>query len=450
MLSRMKPQTHALQRFSWYALYALGMVITLVFWWQITGHMAGVSTALVEIAIGNVTGLIGTYCILWQLMLLSRLTFLENAFGMERLTWLHKWNGYSALIALLVHTIFLIIGYALLDHVDLVAQFLDFLWNWEDLLKATVGMIMLIIIVFISIGIVRRRMKYETWYLVHIFTYLAILLAFSHQLSVGSDFVGQPLFQAYWYALYILAVGTITLYRFVRPVYLVYKYRFRVEKTVRETPDVLSVYITGGHLDRLHFEPGQFMIWRFLSRELWWQAHPFSISVGPGGRHLRITVKQLGDFTRSLSSLKPGTYVSVDGPHGNFTTRPLSNSKLLLIAGGVGITPIRSILEHLPAGINSVVLVHAVRNRAQMALHQELESLIAKRKGTLKYILSAETAPGFASGTLDAANLRALVPDAASREVMLCGPPLMMDAVTKTLVAQGVARRHIHTERFAY
>jgi predicted ferric reductase len=446
----MKSKSYSFQRLTWYVVYGLGIAAILWFWWTITGRTASANTYGFDLAVGHITGLIGTYCILWELVLLSRLVFLERAFGMELLTWLHKWNGYAALILLLLHTLYLTLGYALVDRTGIIAQFVDFNLNWEDVLKASIGMLLLIAIVFISIGIVRMRMKYETWYYVHLFTYLAILLAFSHQLSVGADFVGQPTFQAFWWALNVLAVGVIVVYRFLRPLYLVYHHQPRVDRIVAETSDVTSIYIKGRHLDELHYQPGQFMIWRFLTPELWWQAHPFSLSVAPNGKYLRMTVKQVGDFTRLLPNLRPGTLVSMDGPHGNFTPERISRPQVLLIAGGVGITPIRSMLEQLPDGVTDVAMVYAARTQADLALRTELEALMKRYDGTVRYILSAETVPGMASGVLDDAHLRQLVPDAAKREVMLCGPPMMMNAVTDVLVGQGLSRDRIHTERFAY
>jgi predicted ferric reductase len=383
-------------------------------------------------------------------MLLSRLTFLENAFGMEKLTWLHKWNGYTTLILLSLHTIYLTLGFGLLNRLGIAGQLHDFLVNWDDVLKATIGMLMLIFIVVISIGIVRRGFKYETWYYVHFFTYLAILLAFGHQLSVGVDFARQPLFQVYWLALYTVAVGTILIWRFFGPAYLFYRHRFRVEKVVPEANGVVSVYVTGDHLDEFRYQAGQFIIWRFITPGRWWQAHPFSISVAPGGRYLRLSAKAVGDFTKALPGLKPGSWVVVDGPHGNFTLNRTTHRKLLFIAGGIGITPVRSMLEALPAGSPPPMVVFAARTHTDFALRKEVEAIVRSHGGRLRYILSEETAAGFAHGILDVPTLRRLVPDVAEREVLLCGPPGMMDAVTANLVQLGVARKSVHTERFAY
>jgi predicted ferric reductase len=446
----MKARRFALWRLFWYALYAAGAVIILGFWWQASGHATLATASSLDIAAGNVTGLLGTYAILWQLVLLGRLPFLERVFGLERLTWLHKWNGYLALTLILLHTWYLILGFALAEHHDLLKQTLDFMFNWEDVLKATIATVLLLIIVPMSIGIVRRGFKYETWYYVHLFTYLAILLAFSHQLSVGSDLAGNTRFQIFWWAIYALSVGALAWWRLVWPCYLVYKHRFQVQKIVRETHNMVSVYITGRLLDQLPYQPGQFMIWRFLDGMRWWQAHPFSISVAPNGRYLRLTAKMVGDFTRALPALAPGTWVSIDGPHGNFTADRLSSPKLLLIAGGSGITPIRSLLERLPQFAQDVVVIYAARTVADLALHTEIEALAAHSGAKVEYILSNESVPRMAHGLLGDDHLRALVPDVASREVMLCGPPAMMDAVSATLKRAGIPAAAIHTERFAY
>lgn len=444
----MNPKSYRLSQLFWFGVYAVGMAVMLAFWWNISGHKTNSDWYSIELALGHVTGLIGTYCVIWQVLLMSRLVPLEDAFGLERVDWLHKWNGYTALTLLLLHTYFLIDAYAIIDKLGFIAQFVDFNVNWEDMLKATLGMTLLTTIVFISIGIVRLRLKYETWFYVHLFVYLAILLAFSHQLSVGADFIGQPAFVAYWWTLYAFATSAIVFFRVGQPVYLLWRHRTRIDRIVHETPDIVSIYVTGRHLDELKYRPGQFMIWRFLTNRHWAQGHPFTISVAPNGQYLRLTAKQVGDFTKSLDLLVPGDWVLLDGPHGHFTPEQLSNPKLLLIAGGSGITPIRSMLEQLPSGVQDVVVLYAARTQADLALRSELETLITRYHGTIRYVLSNETAPGFTTGVLDDANLRALVPDAASREVMLCGPPGMMKAVAKTLHAQGV--KTIHTERFAF
>lgn len=450
LVGAMKYVPHKLWRLVWYCLYGLGVLAIMGFWWHATGHLTVRTAYSINLAIGNVSGLLGAYAILWQVILLGRLTFLENAFGLERLTVLHKWNGYTALTLILIHTVTVTLAFGAADHFTFVHQLVNFMFSWPDILKATIATALLIIIVFISIGIVRRGFKYETWYFVHIFTYLAILLAFGHQFSDGTDFVGQPLFRLLWLDMYYATFALLVIYRLLRPCYLMIWHQFKVDKVVRETSDVVSIYIKGKHLERFKYLPGQFIIWRFFAPGLWWQAHPFTISVAPNGQYLRITAKAVGDYTKQLPQLKPGTWVMLDGPHGNFTTAALSSPKVLFIAGGSGITPIRSILEKLPASVTDFLVLYAARSLPDLALRAEIEPLVASRAGTIKYVLSEETVSGYAHGFLTAENLAILAPDAADREVMLCGPPKMTDMVAKALQRDHVSHGHIHTERFSY
>ena len=157
-----------------------------------------------------------------------------------------------------------------------------------------------------SIAIVRRRLRYETWYFVHLYAYLGVALAFSHQLATGSDFVGDLWARAYWYALYAVTLGSLVVFRLALPLARSAWHRLRVVRVVDEAPGVVSLEIGGVRLDRLKARTGQFFTWRFLTRSHWWEAHPFSLSAAPDGRRLRITVKGLGDHTRSLRDILAG------------------------------------------------------------------------------------------------------------------------------------------------
>lgn len=433
-----------------YASYGFGAAIISWLWWQATGHTATPDLVGVNLALGHITGLLGAYLVLWQLVLLSRLPIFDTTIGLEHVTWLHRWNGYAALGLLLAHTLCLTIGYAAPEHITVLQQFLDFQTGWDDVLKATVGLGLLIAIVVMSVYIVRRRLKYETWYWVHVTSYLAIVLAFGHQLGSGADFLHQPGFRAVWIVLYVVAFGLMIIYRFGAPAYLWHRHRFRVDRIETEAPNVVSVYITGRNLQRLHYQPGQFFIWRFLDSQRWWQAHPFTVSVAPNGQYLRLTAKELGDFTRRLPGLRPGARVSLDGPHGYLTANRLKGPKVVMVAGGIGITPIRAMLEALPGRVRRVILIYAVRTPADLVFRAELEALAQQRHIQLHYVLSDTKQPGYEAGVVNQALLRRLAPDIAKRELVLCGPPAMMAAVSQAAQSLGVAKRRIYQERFAY
>jgi predicted ferric reductase len=382
--------------------------------------------------LGRVAGLLGAYLALVQLLLLARIPGLE----LDRLVRFHRWNGFACLALLLAHAVLITVGYTLGDGISLPAQVERLITGYPGVITAVAGLAALIGVTVTSIAIVRLRLRYETWYFVHLYAYLGVALAFSHQLATGSDFVGDPLARAYWYALYAVALGSLVVFRLALPLARSAWHRLRVVRVVDEAPGVVSLEIGGVRLDRLKARTGQFFTWRFVTRNHWWEAHPFSLSAAPDGRRLRITVKGLGDHTRSLRDIRPGTRVIVEGPFGGFTT---TGRRVALIAGGVGITPIRALLEDMPGDI---AVVYRASREEDVILRAELDELARRRGADLHYVVGA--AP------LSAERLLELVPDLPERDVFVCGPPAMTDAMRDSLGRTGVPRRQVSVERFAF
>ena len=281
-------------------MFAINTGAILAFWWLSSGFEITRTSSDAFNGLGRVTGLLGTYLVLWQLLFMARLPWLERAFGLERMAVLHKWNGYLVIALLVGHAIFQTLGYQLGDGKDVAAQLGDFITSYDGLLAAIVSLGLFIVVVVASITIAARHLAYETWYFIHLYAYLAVVLAFSHQLATGVDFAGNPAFVWYWCFLYGVVAASILLFRVIEPVATYRRHRFRVQAVEREARGVFSVYISGRDLDQFEAEAGQFAIWRFLDRTRWWQAHPFSISAIPDGRRLRITVKNIGDFTSGV------------------------------------------------------------------------------------------------------------------------------------------------------
>jgi predicted ferric reductase len=311
-------------------------------------------------------------------------------------------------------------------------------------ITAIAGLALLVAVVVTSLVIVRRRLRYETWYFVHLYAYLAVALAFSHQLATGTDFVGEPVARAYWYALYAVTLGALIVFRLGLPVVRSLRHRLRVARVVEEVPGVVSVEIDGVRLDRLRARSGQYFSWRFLTRDRWWEAHPFSLSAAPDGRRLRITVKGLGDYSARVAAIPPGTRVIAEGPFGSFTTAARRRPRVALIAGGVGITPIRALLEDMPGGPGDIAVVYRALRAEEVILRDELDELARRRGAELHYVVGDH-----GGGLLSPEHLQRLVPDIAARDVYVCGPPAMTEATRATLDRSGVPRRQIFTERFA-
>jgi predicted ferric reductase len=445
-LQPVEPTLKTSPRF-YYALFAFNAVLVLGFWWISTGTQPLRSSGDLLNALGRITGLLGTYGVLWQLVLMARVPWLEAAFGLERLAVLHRWNGYASFGLLVAHAIFQTLGYQVLDGLGTVAQIRDFITAYDGLLAAIIGLLLLLAVVGVSIAISRRRLAYETWYFIHLYTYLGIALAFSHELAVGADFIANRAFVFYWWALYIVVAACLLAFRVLKPLLRFERHRFQVQRVQREAPGVVSIYIRGRDVSDFQTKAGQFLLWRFLDRRRWWQSHPFSLSMAPNRRHLRLTVKAIGDFTSGVATLKPGTRVLVEGPFGQFTERGRARSRALLIAGGIGITPLRALAEEMVAEGVDVCLLYRCRREQDIVFRNELDRLAEDSQMRVEYLLSnghAHRRPDQLGPEL----LRQLVPDVLQRDIYVCGPPGMRATVRESLHRLGARDEQIHSEVF--
>jgi len=395
-------------------------------------------------AAGDLTGLVGTFLVLVQVVLMGRLPPLERLLGMDRLAVWHRRNGQYAICLLVAHALFTIWGYGLTDHTGAVTEAKRVVLDYPDMLAATVGLALLVLIGVVSVRAARRRLRYQTWYFIHLYAYVAIALSFAHQFATGTDFSTHPANRVLWVALYIVAFGLLIEYRIVAPIQSCARRRLRVAGVVPEGPDVVSVYVTGRDLEDLEAESGQFFLWRFLTRDRWWQAHPFSLSAAPNPDWLRFTAKQSGDFTADLDSLEPGTKVIAEGPYGAFTERRRTRRKVLFIAGGIGITPIRALLESLPARKGDLTLVYRVSAEHDVVLRSELDQIASRRGAAVHYLVG----PRGSAADLDARRLAGLCDDVRDRDVYLCGPSGFTEYVRSVLDETGVPAARIHTEEF--
>ncbi|MFI5632623.1 ferric reductase-like transmembrane domain-containing protein [Streptomyces sp. NPDC051664] len=419
-----------------------GAAGVLALWWSDTTSVVGPAGWLT--GAGRITGLLAGYACAVLLALMARMPLLDHTIGTDRLARWHALGGRCTISLALAHTLLIIWGYSLSSHTQLVSQTSSLVLHYPDLLKGTAGFLLFLATGVLSARAARRRLSYETWHYLHFATYLAVFLTFGHQLSNGADFVGNRAAQAAWYALFLGVAALVAWYRFAVPVRRGLRHRLHVTAVHPEAPGVVSVHLAGEHLDELGGEPGQFLRWRFMSRGLWWTANPYSLSAPAHPRHLRITVKTAGDHSAALAHLATGTRVWAEGPYGSFTANRRTVPKVLLLAGGVGITPLRTLFETLPG---QVTLVYRARHADDLALRGELDAIAAGRRATVRYIVDE---PDGHSVPLTADGLSALVPDLAAHDVYVCGPPGMAQAAIHALRHAGVPARRIHHESFAF
>lgn len=216
---------------------------------------------------------------------------------------------------------------------------------------------------------------------------------------------------------------------------------------IAEGPGVTSIVIRGRHLQELEAEPGQFFRWRFLTRSTWGAANPFSLSAPPSENFLRLTVKAVGSTTAAIQSLRPGTRVLAEGPYGAMTERRRRGRGVLLVAGGVGITPMRSLFETLRPDEGGLTLLYRASTADEILFRAELEMLAAQRGAQLVYVIGKSSDPATA---ITPQTLAAAVPEVAARDVYICASPRFSAAVRETLAQVGVPKSRIHQEDFAF
>ncbi|MEO7586411.1 MAG: ferredoxin reductase family protein [Arachnia sp.] len=407
-------------------------------------------------SVGRLAGLLASALILLQVLLMARVPFVEQAWGQDELARVHRLVGFTSFNLMLAHIVLVILGYSVGTKFGVIGTFLDEVLNAPGMLLALAGAVALVMVVVTSIRAARRRLRYESWHLLHLYAYLGAGLALPHQLWTGQDFRSHPVATVFWWGLYATALAAVLAFRIVLPLTRSFRHRLVVSHVVAESPTVMSVVVTGRDLHRLKVRAGQYFHWRFLDGPGSSRANPYSLSAAPDGRSLRITVDAVGDSSARLSRLRAGTAVMVEGPYGRLHAGVRTREKSVLIGAGIGITPLRALLEELPWGPGKVVVIHRVSRRDDMVLAGELKALATAQGARVvpvvghRHPLRNSWLPVEAGHADDVQTLLEIVPDIAERDVYICGAPRWMDAVIAAARGAGVPEASIHHERFSY
>jgi len=402
-------------------------------------------------SLGIVAGLIGSDFILVMLVLAARIPILDQTIGHDRAIALHRRLGKPALYLLLGHGILLLIGYGMTSGIDPIAEIGPML-ALPDMPLAFIGMGLLIAVVVTSLIAVRRKFSYEGWHLVHLLSYVAVAFALPHQLSVGGVLAEGAAQRVYWIALYVIAFGSIATFRFIAPAVSSLRHAMTVSSVTPVSPGVVSIIMRGRGLRALGATGGQFFIWRFWTGSTWWHSHPISLSAMPTDTSARITVRDLGAGSRRISDVPPGTRVSMAGPYGIFSDVARTAPKMAVMAAGIGVTPVRALLENPLLQRGEVTILLRAGSSDETYLWDEIREIAAVRGFTLYTMVGHRAVTGPSWMTAEDAErgveLDSVFPELADSDLYICGPTTWLDAVVDDAHTHGIPDHRIHAERF--
>ena len=425
-------------------LLGLGIGITTAIYLQTTTKTDWNSAYNVVVSISRISALLGSYLSLVGLILVARMPWIEKSVGHDRLVIWHRKLGPYSMYLVTFHVLFVILGYAGNDRVPMAVELWRMIFRYPWMLPAFVGFLFFAAAGITSYKKVRKNMSYETWWTIHLYTYLAIALAFMHQVLTGPMFIGHPPNKLYWELLYIYSALVLVMYRFVIPNVRSLRHGVKVEQIVNEGPGVYSIIMKGRSLNKLDAQGGQFFGWRFLTKGQWWISHPYSLSAAPTDKYLRVTVKDLGDQSGVIKDIKPGTRVFFEGPYGTFVASRASKGHVVLVGGGVGITPLRALLEEFDVSKEIDVIFRASKAE-DLVLRHELDELAKVRGARVHYLVGSRN-----EHPMSAKYISALVPSFRDADVYVCGPTPLVEAVKQAAKEVGIPKNRFHDEAFEF
>lgn len=404
---------------------------------QLTAGWAGLWTGLSQL-----TGLLASGVGLVGLALVARPRSIERRYGLDRLFVWHRVLGETMAVLVGAHVFAGVAEWAAAGTV--MEAIADLTGREPYMAAATVGAALIGVVTVSSLRSLRRRLSYETWYFVHLLAYVGFVLSFGHTIVLGGDLADDRLARTVWVTAHV-GVGLWLLWgrwghligACVRPL--------RVAEVRPLNDDTAEVRLDGPGLRRVQGDAGQFALLRPLSRRLWWQAHPYSLSSAPDESGLRFTVKRRGDASGALLDLPIGTRVAIEGPYGACTPDVIGDRKAMFVVGGVGVAPVRALLQRLPVTSCPVVLYRA--HRVEDLVHLDELDALCRERGGVVHTLVGPTAKLATKDPFSAAVLRRAVPDLTERVAVLCGPDRFLQAARAGMRDAGIPSDRIHYER---
>ncbi|MCA9392314.1 ferric reductase-like transmembrane domain-containing protein [candidate division WWE3 bacterium] len=379
-----------------------------------------------------------------QPLLSSRWQSLERGVGLERLVSWHKKNAKFVYVLAAIHPIY-IAFYYLRHTISPLRAVLAYGWPY---LVGVATLVTLTLIVFTSIYRNTIKIKYQTWQLIHKLVYVALVLAFIHALFIGSDvFIVSPLF-IWLICTMLLAIVGIYL-RVVLRHLRKNRHEFAVVDIKKETHNVHTITLESIDKPVCDFMPGQFAFVSFKSKRVSDEEHHFTIASAPNKQFVQFSIKESGDFTSTVKDLEIGDRALVEGPFGVFVN-PNNEGPIVFTAGGIGVTPIMSMLRtmHETGLYAPTVLIYANQTRNDIVFLDELNEIAEQGWLKIVHVLSKEQVEGYYSGYVSKEIYEKEVGNVKEKKHFVVGPDAMNKAVLGVLEELEVPKENIFTERF--
>ena len=392
------------------------------------------------------TGCIGLSLMVVALVLPGRMPSILSAFGIEWVLRNHRFIGILAVFLVIAHVLFVLPG----DPRGLAI--FDLATAPRPVWAATTSTLALFALVVLAARRHKRQARYEGWRMLHVALAITALVGAGLHVWWLGHFVRDQLMGA-WFALLAAGAITVTVRRWVVLPRRARRNAYVVEGVRPTSGDAVTVALRAHGHRGMPFRAGQFAWLKIGTSPFVFEEHPFTIaSTAEHPQRMEFTIKALGDFSELLIGLRPGRHIYLDGPYGRFTIDGLRASGFVFIAGGIGITPMLSILRTLAdrGDRKSHHLIVSARTASDLHARAELSVLCSKLNLTVTEVL-AKPPRGWAgqTGRIDQALLdRCLPRRSRHHHYFLCGPPSMVEGVSGLLRRRGIGSQRIHTELF--
>jgi predicted ferric reductase len=434
---------HALRGAAWIALYlffVLAPLFALLF-----GAHPPARAFWTELSVA--LGYAGLAMMGLQFGLTARFRHVTEPWGEDVIYHFHRQISLVAVALVIAHPIILFI-----IRPELLALLNSITAPWRARFAA-LSTYSLIVLVVMALWRTRLKLSYETWHVSHmVLAVVAVGAGLVHMVG-WSFYFGDPWKRALWIALTLFWIGLLLYVRIIKPLFVLRR-PYRIAEVRQERGDSWTLVMRPDGHAGFRFRPGQFGWLTVYGSPFKISSHPFSFSSSAESKDsVAMTIRNLGDFTSKIREVPVGKRVYLDGPYGAFTTGNPADMHVL-IAGGVGITPMLSMISTLAdqGDKRPLVLLYGSKSWDEITFREELEAL--QKRVNLKVVHVLENPPeGWTGerGFIDAEVFkRHLPPPYQEHEYFICGPGVMMDAIERALAELEVPISKYHSERYNF